>query len=85
LAIAAIDQAWSNAFENSIIEDADELHKQGWKDLYKISDETGRGVNTLSSFMRTKVESKKFECKKVRIFHSGKVIFRNFYRPIVKS
>jgi hypothetical protein len=85
VAIAAIDAAWSQAFSSNIVDDADALRKQGWKSLYDLSAETGRLANSLSTSMRVAVESGKFECKKTRIRHLGKVTLTNFYRPIIKS
>jgi hypothetical protein len=85
VAIAAIDDAWSQAFASNIVEDADILRAQGWKSLYDLSAETGRLANTLSTSMRVAVESGKFECKKTRILHSGRVVLTNFYRPIIKQ
>jgi hypothetical protein len=85
VAIAAIDDAWSQAFASNIVENADTLREQGWKSLHDISAETGRLANTLSTSMRIAVDSGKFECKKTRIRYLGKVTLTNFYRPIVKS
>jgi hypothetical protein len=85
VALAAIDQAWSQAFANNLVEDADTLRKQGWKSVRDLSRETGRLENTLSTSMRIAVEAGKFECKKTRVLDSGKVVLINFYRPIVKS
>jgi hypothetical protein len=85
VALAAIDNAWSQAFASNIVEDADALRKEGWKSVRDISKETGRLENSLCTSMRAAVESGRFECKKTRIFDSGKVVLANFYRPIVKS
>jgi hypothetical protein len=85
VAIAAIDDAWSQAFASNIVEDADALRKQGWKSLRDISKETGRLEKSLCTSMRAAVESGRFECKKTRIFDSGKVVLMNFYRPIIRS
>jgi len=85
VAIAAIDDAWSQAFASNIVENADILRKQGWKNIRDLSRETGRLENTLSTSMRIAVEAGKFECKKTRIFDSGKVVLANFYRPIIKQ
>jgi hypothetical protein len=84
VALTDIDKAWSQAFANNIVEDAELLRKQGWKTVYDLSTETGRRANTLSTSMRVAVESGKFECKKTRILNSGKVALTNFYRPIIK-
>jgi hypothetical protein len=85
VALAAIDNAWSQAFASNIVEDADALRKEGWKSVRDISRETGRVENTLCTSMRAAVKSGKFECKKTRVFDFGKVVLANFYRPIVKS
>ena len=85
VALAAIDKAWVEAFASNIVEDAELLRKQGWKTVYDLSAETGRLANTLSTSMRVAVESGKFECKKTRILHRGKVGITNFYRPIIKT
>jgi hypothetical protein len=85
VALAAIDNAWSEAFASNIVEDADALRKQGWKSVRDIARETGRVEHTICKSMRAAVESGKFECKKTRIRHLGKVTLTNFYRPIVKS
>ena len=85
VAIAAIDDAWSQAFASNIVEDADALREQGWKNLRDISKETGRLENSLCKIMRVAAEAGNFECKKTRVFNSGKVVFANFYRPIIKS
>ena len=85
VAIAAIDDAWAQAFASNLVEDADTLREQGWKSIRDISRETGRLENTLCTSMRTEFKSGKFECKKARVFDSGKVILTNFYRPIIKS
>jgi hypothetical protein len=85
VALAAIDDAWSQAFASNIVEDADALREQGWKSVRDLSRETGRLENTLSTSMRIAVESGKFESKKTRILHLGRVVLTNFYRPIVKS
>jgi len=85
VAIATIENAWSQAFASNIVEDAEVLRKQGWKSVRDISRETGRLENSLCTSMRAAVESGRFECKKTRIFDSGKVVLMNFYRPIIKS
>ena len=85
VAIAAIDAAWSQAFSSNIVEDADALRKQGWKSVRDISRETGRVENTIFNSMRAAIESGEFECKKTRVFDSGKVVLMNFYRPIIKQ
>ena len=85
VALTAIDKAWAEAFADKAVEDADLLRKQGWKTVYDLAVETGRLANTLSTSMRVAVESGKFEWKKIRILHSGKIVLTNFYRPIVKS
>jgi hypothetical protein len=85
VAIAAIDDAWSQAFASNLVEDADALRKQGWKSVRDISRETGRLENTLCTSMKAAAEAGKFKCKKTRVFNSGKVVLVNFYRPIVKS
>jgi len=85
VALAAIDDAWSQAFASNIVEDVDALRKQGWKSLRDISRETGRVERSLCTSMRAAAEAGKFECKKTRIFDSGKVVLANFYRPIIKS
>jgi hypothetical protein len=85
VAIAAIDKAWAEAFASNIVEDADALRKQGWKSVRDISRETGRVETTLCNSMRAALKSGEFECKKTRVFDSGKVVLMNFYRPIIKS
>jgi hypothetical protein len=85
VALAAIDNAWSQAFASNIVEDADALRKQGWKSVRDISKETGRLENSLCTSMRAAAEAGKFECKKTRVFDSGKVVLVKFYRPIIKS
>jgi hypothetical protein len=85
VAIAAIDKAWAEAFADKNVEDGDLLRAQGWKTVYDLAIETGRLANTLDGSMRVAVESGKFECKKIRVFDSGKVVLMNFYRPIIKS
>lgn len=85
VALAAIEKAWSQAFASNIVEDGDLLRAQGWKTVYDLAIETGRLANTLSGSMRVAVESGKFECKKIRIVHSGKTVLTNFYRPIIKA
>jgi hypothetical protein len=85
VAIAAIDDAWSQAFASNIVEDADALREQGWKSVRDISRETRRVEHTICNSMRVAVESGNFECKKTRVFDSGKVVLANFYRPIIKS
>ena len=85
LAAAALDKAWARAFADVAVEDADLLRAQGWKTLNDLSVDTGRASNTLASSMKVGVNSGKFEFKKIRIFHSGKIILTNFYRPILKS
>ena len=85
VALAAIDKAWAEAFADQAVEDADQLRAQGWKTVYDLATETGRLANTLSTSMRVAVESGKFESKKIRILHSGKIVLTNFYRPILKS
>lgn len=85
VALAAIDKAWAEVFADKTVEDADLLRKQGWKTVYDLAIETGRLANTLSTSMRVAVESGKFECKKTRILHCGKVGITNFYRPIIKT
>ena len=60
VALAAIDKAWSEAFADKNVEDAELLRKQGWKSVYDLSAETGRLANTLSTSMRVAVESDKF-------------------------
>ena len=85
VALTAIDKAWAEAFADQAVEDADLLRAQGWKTVYDLAAETGRLANTLAGSMRVAVESGKFESKKIRIFHSGKIVLTNFYRPIVKS
>jgi len=85
VALAAINNAWSQAFASNLIEDADRLREQGWKSVRDISRETGRLEHTICNSMRAAVESGNFECKKTRIFDSGKVVLANFYRPIIKS
>jgi len=85
VAIATIENAWSQAFASNLVEDADALRKQGWKSVRDISRETGRLENSLCTSMRAAVESGRFECKKTRIFDSGKVVLMNFYRPIIRS
>ena len=85
VALAAIDKAWAEAFADKVVEDADLLRAQGWKSVYDLAVETGRLANTISTSMRSAVESGKFECKKTRVLHQGKVCLTNFYRPILKS
>ena len=85
VALAAIDKAWAEAFSDQAVEDADLLRAQGWKTLNDLSLETGRITNTLASNMKAAVDSGKFEFKKIRIFHRGKSVITNFYRPIIKS
>ena len=85
VALTAIDKAWAEAFADQTVEDADLLRAQRWKTVYDLVAETGRLANTLAGSMRVAVESGKFECKKIRIFHSGKIVLTNFYRPILKS
>jgi hypothetical protein len=85
VALAAIDNAWCQAFASNLIEDADRLREQGWKNVRDISRETGRLENTLCTSMRAAVKSGKFESKKTRVFDSGKVVLANFYRPIIRS
>ena len=85
VALAAIDKAWAEAFADKAVEDADLLRKQGWKTVYDLSVEMGRLANTISTGMRSAVESGNFECKKTRILNQGKVSLTNFYRPILKS
>ena len=85
VALAAIDKAWAEAFAGQTVEDADLLRAQGWKTVYDLATETGRLANTLAGSMRVAVELGKFESKKIRIFHSGKIVLTNFYRPILKS
>lgn len=85
VALAAIDKAWAEAFAEKTVEDADLLRAQGWKTLNDLSLETGRVTNTLASNMKAAVDSGKFEFKKIRIFHTGKTVLTNFYRPILKS
>ena len=82
---AAIEKAWAEAFADKVVEDADLLRAQGWKTLNDLSLETGRVTNTLASNMKAAVDSGKFEFKKIRIFHTGKTVLTNFYRPILKS
>ena len=85
VALTDIDKAWSQAFASNIVEDGELLRKQGWKTVYDLAIETGRLANTLAGSMRVAVESGKFECKKIRVLHSGKVALKNFYRPIIKQ
>ena len=85
VALTAIDKAWAEAFADQAVEDADLLRAQGWKTVYDLATETGRLANTLAGSMRVAVESRKFECKKIRILHQGKIAITNFYRPIIKS
>ena len=85
MAFAAIDEAWSQAFADNIAQDSEALRKQGWKTLSDLSNQTGRVVHTLSAIMKSNVTSGKFECKKVKVIHAGRVILMNFYRPIVEQ
>ena len=85
VALTAIDKAWAEAFASNIVEDGDLLRAQGWKTVYDLAAETGRFASTLAGSMRAAVESGKFESKKIRILHSGKIVLTNFYRPIIKS
>jgi hypothetical protein len=84
VALAAIENAWAEAFASNIVEDADALRKQGWKSVRDISRETGRVERSLLTSMRAAAEAGKFECKKTRVFDSNKVVLMNFYRPIIK-
>lgn len=84
LASSDITSAWKRVFENSKIDDIEQLNSEGWRSLYDIAEESGRTRNTIAAALDSEVRAGRFEKKLAKIKRGSQTKQICFYRPIVK-
>lgn len=84
LASADIAAVWARVFEDTKIDDIEQLHREGWRSVYDIVDESGRSRNTTAHALDSEVRAGRFEKKLAKIKRGAQTKTVCFYRPLVK-
>ena len=84
VASANITAAWARVFEEAKIDDIEQLHREGWRSVYEIAEESGRSRNTIAVALDSEVRAGRFEKKLAKIKRVTQTKQICFYRPIVK-
>jgi predicted transcriptional regulator len=84
VASADITAAWARVFEEAKIDDIEQLHREGWRSVYEIAEESGRTRNTIAGALDSEVRAGRFEKKLAKIKHGTQTKQVCFYRPLVK-
>jgi predicted transcriptional regulator len=84
VAASNITAAWAKVFEDAKIDDIKQLHREGWRSVYDIADQSGRSRNTTSNVLEAEVKSGRFEKKLAKVKRGSQIKQLCFYRPLVK-
>lgn len=84
VASANITAAWARVFEEAKIDDIEQLHREGWRNIYDIAEQSGRTRNTTSKALDQQVDAGRFEKKLAKIKRGSQIKRICFYRPLVK-
>lgn len=84
VASANITAAWARVFEEAKIDDIEQLHREGWRSVYEIAEESGRTRNTIAAALDSEVRAGRFEKKLAKIKRGSQTKQICFYRPLLK-
>lgn len=81
VASANITDAWAKVFEDSKIEDIEELQRQGWRHIYELAESCKRDTQYMKRKLESEVQAGRFERKSAKVVRKGQVRELFFFRP----
>jgi predicted transcriptional regulator len=81
VATANITDAWAKVFEDSKVEDIEDLRRQGWRHVYELAESCGRDRQYMQRKLESEVTAGRFECKRTKVFRKNQVRELLFFRP----
>jgi len=81
VATANITDAWAKVFEEAKTDDIEQLHRDGWRNIYDVAEQSGRDRQTILRKLEAEVIAGRFEKKSARVKRSTQVRQMFFYRP----
>jgi predicted transcriptional regulator len=82
VASANITDAWAKVFEDSKVEDIEDLKRQGWRHVYELAESCGRDRQYMQRKLESEVQAGRFERKSARVVRKTQVRQLLFFRPV---